>query len=118
MDDTVLQVIESNLSAYNNRDIDAFMRSFASDAVVIELKSGNVALSGVAAIRDTYSRLFRESPTLHSKILSRSVVGNLVTDHELVTGRAGGDLEILIIYEVAREKIIRIWVAREPATMR
>lgn len=35
-------------------------------------------------------------------------------DHELVTGRADGDLEILITYEVRAGRIRRIWVARTP----
>jgi putative hydrolase of HD superfamily len=49
-------------------------------------------------------------PNLHAKLLSRIVIGNIVTDAELVTrdfpeGR--GTLEMLCVYEVVNGRIQR-----------
>lgn len=67
---------------------------------------------GIAEVRARYGALFTASPALCSRILRRSVLGDLVCDHELVTGRSGGDVEILITYEVRDGRIRRIWSAR------
>jgi ribosomal protein S18 acetylase RimI-like enzyme len=108
-------VITANLSAYNARDLEAFLASFDPDIEMHDLRSGAVS-RGIDDVRARYSALFASSPALHSRILHRSVLGDLVHDHELVTGRAGGDVEILITYEVRDGRIRRVWWARATAT--
>jgi hypothetical protein len=111
---TAPEVIDANLAAYNARDIDGFMRWFADDAEVIDQKTGAVVMRGLAEVRRAYAALFEASPALHSSIRQRTVVGGFVADHEHVTGRAGGDVEILITYQVRDDRIQRVWVVREP----
>jgi ribosomal protein S18 acetylase RimI-like enzyme len=108
-------VITANLSAYNARDLEAFLASFDPDVEMHDLRSGAVS-RGIDDVRARYSALFASSPALHSRLLHRSVLGDLVHDHELVTGRAGGDVEILITYEVRDGRIRRVWWARAAAT--
>ena len=105
-------LVSANLAAYNARDLDAFMASFDADIEVFDLRSGTIAMQGCADVRARYRELFEASPTLHSRILHRTVLDDLVSDHELVTGRSGGDAEILITYQVAGGLIRRIWFAR------
>lgn len=108
-------VVTANLAAYNARDLEAFLASFDPDVEMYDLRSGAVS-RGVDEVRARYGALFATSPALHSRILHRSVLGDLVHDHELVTGRTGGDAEILITYEVRDGRIRRVWWARAAAT--
>jgi hypothetical protein len=111
---TAAEVVDANLAAYNARDIDGFMRWFTDDVEVIDQKTGAVAMRGLAEVRRAYAALFEASPALHSRIRQRTVVGGFVVDHEHVTGRAGGDVEILITYCVRDGRIHRVWFVREP----
>lgn len=108
------EVIEANLAAYNARNIDGFMRWFADEVEVICQKTGEVLMHGVAEVRRSYADLFANSPALHAHIVQRVVVGGFVADHEHVTGRAGGDKDVLITYDVRDGRIHRIWLVREP----
>ena len=108
-------VMTANLAAYNARDLEAFLASFDPDVEMHDLRSGAVS-RGVDDVRARYSALFASSPALHSRILHRSVLGDLVHDHELITGRTGGDAEFLITYEVRDGRIRRVWWARAATT--
>jgi ribosomal protein S18 acetylase RimI-like enzyme len=109
-----VEVIEANLAAYNARDIDGFMRWFAGEVEVIDQKTGAVVMRGLAEVRRFYAVLFETSPALHSHVLQRVAVGGFVVDQEHVTGRAGGDVLILITYDVRDGRIRRVWFVREP----
>src|SRR5689334_5444660 len=104
-------VVAANLVAYNARDLEAFAACFDPDVEIHDLLGATV-VRGIAEVRARYGALFAASPRLHSRILRRSVLGALVCDHELVTGRAGGDVEFLITYEVSGGRIRRVWSAR------
>ena len=111
---TAAEVIEANLAAYNARDIDGFMRWFADEVEVTDQETGAVVMRGLPEVRRFYAALFETSPALHAHIEQRVVVGGFVVDHERVTGRAGGDVEVLITYDVRDGRIQRVWVVREP----
>lgn len=99
---SALLVVQAQLDAYNAKDIDALMRTYAAHAEQFNLHGERIA-SGHAEMRPRFLARFAE-PDLHARLLSRLVVGNIVTDAELVTrnfpeGR--GSIEMLCIYEVA-----------------
>lgn len=70
--------------AYNAHDIDAFVASYSSDAV-LEDASGRTVASGRDAIRRRYDDLFRRFPTVHSSINARISIGKYTIDEEIVT---------------------------------
>jgi ribosomal protein S18 acetylase RimI-like enzyme len=107
-------IVNANLAAYNARDLEAFMAWFDRDIEIYDLRSGTLTMRGITAVRERYAELFAASPALHSRVLQRTVLDDLVSDHELVTGRSGGDVEILITYQISNELIRRIWLARAP----
>jgi hypothetical protein len=97
-----LTVVQAQLDAFNARDIDALMNTYAADAEQFTLHGERLA-KGHAELRPRYMLRFEE-PDLHARLLSRSVIGNIVSDLELITrnfpeGR--GTLEMLCLYEVA-----------------
>lgn len=89
------------LEAYNNRDIDAFMACYTKDCRV-EDAEGNLLMQGAEAMRARYDSLFKESPELHCKLVSRVYVGDYVLDEENVTGSRGSTQmsHVVAIYHV------------------
>lgn len=115
---TPAAVVQAQLDAYNAKDIDALMRTYAPDARQFALH-GALLAEGHAAIRPRYEARFVE-PDLHAQLLTRSVVGNFVTDLELVTrnfpeGR--GTVEMLCVYEVVDGRIQRASFATGATTL-
>ena len=109
------QIVQANLEAYNELDIDGFMSYFSEDIQVRDFDTGKITADGKPAVREIYTRLFKASPQLHSKILKRTVFDNKVIDHEYITGRNNSPepLELVLIYEVRSDKIFRISVIRK-----
>jgi hypothetical protein len=94
-------VVQRQLDAYNARDLDALLASYAPDARQYELPAKLLA-TGHAEMRPRFALRFEE-PDLHAQLLQRAVMGNIVIDHETVTrnfpeGR--GKVDLVAIYEV------------------
>lgn len=111
-------VVQAQLDAYNAKDLDALMRTYALDAQQFALH-GALLAQGHEQIRPRYALRFQE-PDLRAQLLTRSVVGNIVTDVELVfrnlpEGRA--TVETLCIYEVVEGRIARASFAHGATTL-
>ena len=101
-------VVQAQLDAYNAKDVDALMRTYAPDAAQFALH-GALLAQGHAQIRPRYEERFLE-PDLHARLLSRTVLGNFVTDLEIVTRNFPeglGTVEMLCVYEVVDGQIVR-----------
>ena len=111
----VEKIVEKNLKAYNNRDINGFMASFSNDIALYNLGDSKPSISGFEAIKGFYKKVFDASPKLHSTILKRIVYGNKVIDHEKIVGRVGADkpVEIVLIYEIEGDKIFKLTAIRK-----
>lgn len=93
--------VQAQLVAFNTKDIDALMRTYAPDAEQFTLHGERVA-KGHEQLRSRYQLRFEE-PDLHARLLSRVVVGNVITDSEIITRNFPeglGTIEMLCIYEV------------------
>jgi hypothetical protein len=95
------EVVQAQLDAYNRKDVDALLRTYAPDAEQHVLH-GELLARGHAQMRERFLARFAE-PDLHARLVARSVVGNVVADTELITrnfpeGR--GTLEMLCLYEI------------------
>jgi hypothetical protein len=102
--------VQRQLDAYNARDIEALMATYAADAQQFEHPAKLLA-NGAAQIRERFVARFNE-PNLHARLVKRIVAGNVVIDHEHVTrtfpeGR--GKIELVAIYEVQNDKIVKAW---------
>ena len=99
-------VVQRQLDAYNARDLDALLATYAPHARQFTHPATLLA-SGAAEMRERMAQRFDE-PDLHARLLQRVVMGNIVIDHEEVTrtfpeGR--GRVDMVVIYEVADGKI-------------
>ena len=99
-------VVQQQLDAYNQRDVDAWLATYAQDAQQFQFPSTLLA-SGHAEIRArTAARL--QEPNIHARLIQRSVMGHVVIDHEVVTRtfpEGPGTIELVCIYQVAEGKI-------------
>jgi hypothetical protein len=108
------QVVQLQLEAYNEGDIDKFMSVFSDDIELWTLGEDQPWAKGKDAVTAVYAKLFENSPELHSEIITRTVIGNKVIDYERITGRNGGNvLYLVMIYEVRDGKIFRATAVRE-----
>ncbi len=109
------KIVQENLDFYNQRNLEKFMTSFTDSIALYTLGKTEPVAKGLKAISDLYKNLFDTSPKLHSTILHRTILGNKVIDHESIIGRKGSDdpIELVMIYEVSGEKIVRMTVIRE-----
>ena len=107
---TPQSVVQRQLDAYNARDIEALMETYADDVEHFEFPS-TLVVSGAAGVRERLRARLQE-PNLHARLLGRTAMGNLVIDHEIVTRdfpEGPGTVELIAMYEVQGEKIVRAW---------
>jgi uncharacterized protein (TIGR02246 family) len=101
-------VVQRQLDAYNARNLQAWLNTYAPDAEQHLLHGEPLAL-GREAIRARMSERFND-PALHARLLHRTVMEQVVVDHECVT-RTGPqgltELEMVCIYEVSGEYIAK-----------
>ena len=94
--------VRAQLTAYNARNIDAFIECYAEDCVV-EDGIGTMLMRGRAAMRESYAAMFAASPELNCRLVSRIVLDEYVLDEERVTGRAGlpDEAHVVAVYRIA-----------------
>jgi hypothetical protein len=100
-------VVQRQLDAYNARDVDALLATYAPDARQFE-HPANLVACGAAEMRARMALRFQE-PNLHARLLQRVVMGNLVIDHEEVTRtfpEGSGRVDMVAIYEVCDGRIV------------
>jgi hypothetical protein len=109
------EIVQANLDAYNNRDIDLFMEYIADDIEMYNLAECEPYMRGKEMVRDRYAAYFENSPQLHSEIKKRIVFDNKVIDHEYITGSNGSSepFEMIFMYEVKDGLIVKTTAIRK-----
>ena len=94
-------VVQRQLEAYNRRDLAALLACYAEDARQYEFPATLLA-QGHAAIGARMAARFAD-PRLHARLRQRSVMGDLVIDHEEITrSAAAGGVERLALVAIYR----------------
>lgn len=101
------QVVQAQLDAYNARDLDALLATYAADACMYAYPATLVA-EGHEALRERMRQRFAE-PDLRAELRRRVVLDEVVIDDEIVTrnfpeGR--GTQAMTMIYRVSDGRII------------
>ena len=112
-------VVQTQLDAYNAKDIEALLRTYALDAEQFTLHGERIA-KGHAEMRPRLMQRFAE-PHLHARLISRSVIGNVVVDVESITRdfpEGVGTLELPCLYEVREGLIQRVSFVTGEKTLR
>jgi len=99
--ETPADVIQRQLNAYNSKDVEGWLATYAPDAEQFTLHGEQLA-HGHAEIRSRIITRFLE-PDLHARLISRTVMNNIVVDLEVITRNfqdGVGTVEMLCVYEV------------------
>ena len=99
-------IVQRQLDAYNARDVEALLATYADDAQQFEYPSTLLA-SGKAQLRERMATRLRE-PNLHARLIQRIVMGQTVIDHEEVTRtfpEGTGKVGLVAVYDVRDGRI-------------
>lgn len=111
---TAEAIVQKQLDAYNKRSIEAFLKTYSSDAELYNFPDMKKLAIGASEIREVYSKLFSDNPNLHCEIKNRMVIGSFVIDQEKVTGFTNRtDLHAVAVYLVDVEVITKVWLLKE-----
>lgn len=91
-------IVQKQLVAYNNRDIDGFMATYSSDVKLYSFPD-KLNSEGQVAMRNRYTSYFENTADLHCEIKKRIVIGNKVIDLEYITSN-GKNFSAIAVYEV------------------
>lgn len=99
-------IVQRQLDAYNTRDVDALLATYAEDVQQFEYPD-TLLCSGPAQLRERMAVRLSD-PRLHARLINRITMGQTVIDHEEVTRTfpdGVGKIELVAIYEVRDGKI-------------
>lgn len=97
-------VVQNKVTAYNERDLDAFAYTFSDDVKVYDYPN-KLRYQGKKELRRRYGALFDNTPDLKCVIVRRIESGNKVIDEELVTMNEK-KVNSVVIYEITNGKIV------------
>ncbi|WP_271783985.1 amidohydrolase family protein [Aquimarina algiphila] len=104
------QVVQRQVNAYNARNIDAFMDTYADDIKIYNFPD-EISMEGKEKMRERFKDMFEKVPNLYCNIKNRIVLGNKVIDREYV--RFGEKYSsVIAIYEVTNGKISKVTFLR------
>ncbi len=99
-------VVQSQLEAYNARDIEAFMALYSDEVELFNFPDKSFQ-KDKSKMRVGYQEYFESTPNLHCEIKNRIVIGNKVIDEEFITANKT-TFSAVAIYEVENGKIVNV----------
>ena len=101
--------VQRQLEAYIGRDLGRFVAEYTDDVQVFRPPASEPVLSGKQAFAAHYARKRFTLPNLHAEVINRMVSGDIVVDHERITGLQEGVVEAIAVYQVSGERIRAVW---------
>jgi imidazolonepropionase-like amidohydrolase len=101
-------LVQRQVNAYNARNIEAFLEPYADDVEAYDYPDKLLG-KGKDAMRKVYANMFAKVPELHCEIKGRVIQGNVVVDHESVSGFGKNKLEGMAIYHIENNKIKKVY---------
>lgn len=102
--------VDKQLEAYNSRNIDEFLATYADDVELYDFPNQKIA-TGHDEMRTMYQSFFEQTPDLNCTIKSRTILGNKVIDTEYLTVN-GENFTAMAIYELENGKIAKVTFLR------
>ncbi|MCA8910420.1 MAG: nuclear transport factor 2 family protein [Planctomycetes bacterium] len=102
------QVVQKQLEAYNQCDLEAFAATYTEDVQVVD-GTGKTVCDGLQKLREVYGPLFKANPHQVALITKRITAGDWVIDDEEVIGRADNKRRNAVaIYRVRDDRIYHV----------
>ena len=109
----VTDIVDKQLVAYNNQDIDAFLATYHKDVEIYQFPA-ELMYVGKKGLKAAYGQMFSSLKCLNAKTIDRIVEGRFVTDHEHMIGctenkdKIDIDMKVTVTYEVVDGLIKRV----------
>ena len=104
---TPVDLVQQQLNAYNAHDLEAFLTPYAEDVEIYQFP--NTLLSkGKEQMRKDYL-FITKVPKLFCRLQNRVVQGNMVIDHEEVSGFGPKPVHAVAIYLIEKGKISKVY---------
>lgn len=103
-------IVQTQLDAYNARNLGALMATYADDIELYE-HPNKLLSKGKSQARERQAIRLAE-PNLHAQLIKRMVMGNIVIDQEMVTRtfpESPGQIELIATYDVRESLISKAW---------
>lgn len=110
VEESAAGIVQNQLDAYNDRNIDAFISTYSDDVQVYNFPN-ELNYAGKEKMRENYTDFFDSTPDLKCEIKNRIVIGNKVIDKEKITAN-GTTFSAVAIYEVKNGKIAKVTFIR------
>ena len=94
---TPLELVEGQLQAYNQRDLEFFCRFFADEIVVLDGRTREVLFEGMNAFKERYANTF-QNEGLHCRLVHRIIQDDVIIDHEDVSGMGPEQISAVAVY--------------------
>jgi hypothetical protein len=108
---TPLSVVNARMTAYNNHDLQAFLKNYSGDIQVFTYPNVPLGNKGKAHLQSIFEPMFKAGD-VSVKIHQQITLGNYVINHETVTYN-GKDQKYVSIYEVKDGLITSVQFFRE-----
>ena len=105
--ETPLALVERQLNAYNEGNIDALLEPYADDVEFYNSR-GTLLGKGKDYMKKDYEKLFKEAPGIHCEIEERIIQGNVIFDKEKITVERKYRKEGAVIYQIENNKIGKV----------
>ncbi len=106
------QLAQQQLDAYNARDVEAFLKPYADTVAIYSLPEHKLIAKGKEQMRTIYATMFKTRTKLHCDLRNRIVEGNVVIDHEHITGSRPDPFDAVAVYYIAGDKIAKVYFFR------
>lgn len=105
-----MNIVDSQIQAYNNKDIEKFLRCYSDEITVYMLDSNQMLTDGKDQLAETMKKAFTTDPNSKTEIHSQIHQGDLIINHEWISDHTPGKMvKSVSIYQVKAEKIVKLW---------
>jgi hypothetical protein len=99
------------IEAYNNKNIDEFIKFYSNDIELHRMQSSELICSGRDNLKTYYSDLFTSNKSPHIEVVKRITCGNFVIVEQVIYDLNNDDQKMATaIYEIKDDLIVKVWL--------
>lgn len=104
-------VVQAQVDAYNDHDLEGFLACYANDAAIYDLAGKQPEVHGQSEISEVYAFISEMPEGAGVRIVNRMVSNSVVVDTERFVGLSDGTVipDAVAVYEVRDGKIQNVW---------
>lgn len=106
----LMNIAAIQIEAYNSRNLEKFLECYTDDVQVYMLQNNQLLTDGLEKLSEVMKADFEKNPNANSTITSYISQGNLIVQHEEITGHMKDKtISSVSIYEITDGKISKLW---------